>query len=163
MKHLFILSPIIWLLRCKHPYTVHDSSQEKPAAESLDLLLIYWLNYQWQMCHSRGPEQNSENIEPVMLLDIHMCTQQVTCTGNTGNLLGYRTRTVCLHQSDHKYKDYGLLPTHRPGTHGHYKDGCHAMRLLLQDRRCTKAKPQPTSAKLIPENLQPNLTDLSCD
>lgn len=23
------------------------------------------------MCHSRGPEQNSENIEPVMLLDIH--------------------------------------------------------------------------------------------
>lgn len=66
----------LYTLFCSSEHSVHDSSQEKPVAESLDLFLIDTIctavhNYQWQTCHSRGPEQNSENIEPVMLLDIH--------------------------------------------------------------------------------------------
>lgn len=169
MKHLFILSPIIWLVWCKHPYTVHDSSWEKPVAESLiDTICTAVHNYQWQMCCSRcsrAPEQNSvcswTGKHTSQLCCWTSTCAHNRCTGNTGNLLGYRTWTVRLRQSDCKCKDYGLLPVHRPGTHGHYKDGCHMMRLLLQDHRCTKAKSQPTSAKLIPKKLQPNLTVIS--
>lgn len=150
MKHLFILSPIIWLVWCKHPYTVHDSSWEKPVAESLiDTICTAVHNYQWQMCCSRcsrAPEQNSvcswTGKHTSQLCCWTSTCAHNRCTGNTGNLLGYRTWTVRLRQSDCKCKDYGLLPVHRPGTHGHYKDGCHMMRLLLQDHRCTKAKSQ---------------------
>lgn len=49
MKHLFVSPPIIWLLRCKHPYTVHENRASYVVGHphnrlhALETLEIFWV------------------------------------------------------------------------------------------------------------------------